>query len=844
MKLLTTVIFCFCLSQITFAKINPAKDSVSKSEKQPDTDSVIKDYFPEEATTEDQNYITVLYQNNEDFFLPSLSKMKLWGFQPRGVSLHKRKILVSNLEWNLPETGAIPFLDLSILYGNCVSKSTSGLAISPLHPGGINGISSFTINPLLRQKTYHAGFLFSNENTRHIFRTRYTSGISNNGWATTIGFTQKWSDEGYSPGTFIRSSAFVASIGKRFSKLGDFTLSVLGNNVQRAYSASITEETATLANYFQYNPNWGWQSGEKRNSHTLHSFQPVAILQYRHQPNPQTEWGIALSYQSGTEGYTTLDWFHAPNPRSDYYKNLPSYYYLQGGKQNRETGDYLTEKWQQQPFQLDWAALYDANRANAYSSISGAMQPALYVLAEDKQAIHLWRSAIHLNHSFNEHIYFTGGFQYLHSRTENYRELKDLLGGNFYVNLNQFAFQSYGQASGWEQYDLKQPNRKIHEGEKYYYNYISEAQKGFFWGNGYFQYHKFHAFFSAKIVATGYQRIGKYKNGVFPNDSYGVSAAPVFLSYQSKAGFRYQFGQGQKLWLSLMAGKQSPTFEQTFFNPRIRNTQTEKLKQPTRYALEIGGQIKNEKWKTQLSLFSSETKNQTDVLAFYHDDYRTFVHMILQGINTVHTGIELAGSVSPVSFLTIDFLAGWMQSFYRSRPQISLVRDNDTALILSDQTVYWKNRYALTGPQSVLGLTLHFHTKRLGYMNIYGTMQNRNFVGLNPLRYTEEAVYLLPEGESKRALILDQEKLPACFLLSLNIGRTFNFPNNNSGFLRKSRWRLSGGIQNILNHTSYARFGSEQLRFDFNTQNPMQFPNKYVYGPGRTFYLSIQYYGW
>jgi hypothetical protein len=185
-----------------------------------------------------------------------------------------------------------------------------------------------------------------------------------------------------------------------------------------------------------------------------------------------------------------------------------------------------------------------------------------------------------------------------------------------------------------------------------------------------------------------------------------------------------------------------------------------------------------------------------------------------------------------------------MQAFYNSRPEMTLTRDNDTTPILGQQTVYWKNYYATPYPQTVLALELHFHHAHWGYLNISGSWQDRNYVTLNPARYTEAAVYLLQRNEKRRALILEQEELPAYFLIQLEAGRKFRFRKSPSEFLRKSNWHLSAGIQNLLNYQGYMISGTEQLRFDYDQQDPSYFPNKYRFGTGRIFYVSLQYRGW
>ncbi|MCC6186974.1 MAG: hypothetical protein IT256_07475 [Chitinophagaceae bacterium] len=47
------------------------------------------------------------------------------------------------------------------------------------------------------------------------------------------------------------------------------------------------------------------------------------------------------------------------------------------------------------------------------------------------------------------------------------------------------------------------------------------------------------------------------------------------------------------------------------------------------------------------------------------------------------------------------------------------------------------------------------------------------------------------------------------------------------------------GISNLLNNRNILSAGFEQLRYDFTNNNPDKFPNKYVYGLGRTFFANL-----
>ena len=76
-----------------------------------------------------------------------------------------------------------------------------------------------------------------------------------------------------------------------------------------------------------YNSNWGYQGGKMRNARVRKTHEPVFVVKYTATPLENLEASATVLYRTGKNGYTALDWYDAPDPRPDYYRNLPSYFY-------------------------------------------------------------------------------------------------------------------------------------------------------------------------------------------------------------------------------------------------------------------------------------------------------------------------------------------------------------------------------------------------------------------------------------------------------------------------------------------------------------------------------------
>ncbi|HET8574469.1 MAG TPA: hypothetical protein VFL76_11450 [Edaphocola sp.] len=773
-------------------------------------------------------------------FRRMLSQMNGHSFPLRGLSPGKRAIVVNGLTWMEPGNQDIDFNGLAMFYKNAQISTGNGLSAGSTTNGGLDGWSSFSINPLKDQRRLQAGYTFSNGDYKHAVTVIYHSGKQKGSWAIDFSLANKWAQEGYIQGTSFQTQGYLLSVSKDISSNHHLTLTAVGNSEKRASSSPVTKEVKILSGTAYYNPYWGFQSGEKRNPNTLKSFIPALILDYEGQLSPTTEIKGALSYQNGYENFGGLDWYQARNPHADYYKNMPSYYYLQGGALNQSIGNDLRQEWQNNPKQLDWSYFYAANRMNA-QSITGGSLNSLYVLSEDRHRMNRWLAALSFSKKIREQLHIYTGLQLVNDRSAYFQELKDLLGGTYFVNLNQFADRSGNRQNGQPQFDLKNPNRKIGPGDKYHYYYLGQVRKAKFWSNGLLREGNFDFWAAGSLDVTAYQRTGYYQNGVFPEESFGASGWKKFMTVRAKIGIRFKVNPYHQLSASVMAGSNAPGFDNTFFAPKIRNTVIGNLQPEQFRAVDIDWRLNYGRWHSHLQIFRSELTRQTDVLAFYHDDYQSFVHMVIQGISSRQTGIEYTLSVNPRHWFSFDVVGGWVQSFYTSRPKVSVFRDNDTISISKQETVYWKNYIAVCGPQTLIGLRLNIHDQHWGFLSVSGTWQNRSFVALNPVRHSEDAVYFTSNNKKLLQNIIAQEELPAFYLVNLRAGRTFHFGKSRKKYLKYGQIGLSAGINNVLNNRDYALYGSEQLRFDMESRDPAYFPNKYTYGYGRTYFISVQY---
>ena len=98
-------------------------------------------------------------------------------------------------------------------------------------------------------------------------------------------------------------------------------------------------------------------------------------------------------------------------------------------------------------------------------------------------------------------------------------------------------------------------------------------------------------------------------------------------------------------------------------------------------------------------------------------------------------------------------------------------------------------------------------------------------------RRTTLAVAGLGPGNPLIAEIVDQQKLPANYILNASIGKSF--------LIKKHNFFLHFSMKNLLNNKNIVANAFEQSRFDFENKDVNKFPPKYIYAFGRTFMVSL-----
>ena len=461
-------------------------------------------------------------------------------FRVRGYDNMYNQVYMNGLMLNDLETGRFSY---GLIGGmNDATRNQEGVSGFEFNNFGMTGVGGGTsINTRASQFAQGNKITLSGCNRNYLMRGMFThaTGLMENGWAFagTVGY--RWANEGVIDGTFYNSFSYFLSAEKRFNDAHSLSLVTFGSPTERGQQAASTEEAYWLANSHYYNPNWGFQNGEKRNARVVKSFEPTAILTWDWDIDRQKKLTTAAGFKYSNYGTTALGWNgDAYDPRPDYYKNMPSSIfdvynpdinnpgYLEDNpfllEQWRDMYDYWTSS--EANRQINWDRMYFVNRQN---EANGGETLYYQERRHNDQMVFALNSVF--NHTLSPRQRYTVGLQLNTTKGMHYKTMEDLLGGTRYTDIDKFAANDYGKGSIEAQNDLNNPNRQIAEGDKFGYDYNTYVNKARLWGQYQYTAPRFAVLLGANAEGTTIERDGLMRNGRAPDNSYGRRGKARFL---------------------------------------------------------------------------------------------------------------------------------------------------------------------------------------------------------------------------------------------------------------------------------------------------------------------------
>ena len=834
-----------------------------------------------------QDSPTILFGQNDVFNNIAGYNFSSVRFRVRGYSSESQDVYMAGVRMNDAITGYTPYSLWSGLNEAVRSKeSVNGSEISDYGFGGYNGLTN--IDPMASKvRTGWRGSVLTNS---ALYRLRlmmtYSSGELDNGWSYAFSASARLGGNDWIKGVYYRSFGYYGSVEKKFGEEHKLGLTFMAAPGQRGAQNGSTQEVYDLMGDNMYNSNWGYYNGKVRNARVKKTHEPIAILKYDFTPeSKKLKVSATMLYRFGKNGYTALDWYDAPDPRPDYYRNLPSYFFMDNTDYNRlNYSKYMwaKEQWEQDIpsiTHINWDRLYAVNAMN--STADG--NRSKYVIEERRTDQQDLNFATNAKWSPVNCFTLAGGLSYKWNRTEYYKILDDLLGGDYYVNIDQFAERDYASSVTMYQNDLDYylKNGKaqtVKQGDKYGYDYYANVRRAEAWVSGKFSKFGLDVALAGRIGYTKYWREGLLRKGLFPGldangqpmtyegkvittydpitgdaiTSLGKSEVKDFLTGAAKLNVSYVIPGGHRVYANAAFIADAPNFNQAFISPRTRNSIVPNLKTNKTLTADLNYAYSNSGYDVRVTGYYTAIKDQSKVMSFYDDAQNSFTNFAMSGIDQRHIGLELGFKVPlPVPNLALQGVVSYGQFVYTSNPKMYQTYDNSAAIVEDTYGVtipYWKSHPTADGktvkhyvsgtPQLATSLGLSWN-KNYWFVDADVDYFDFAYLDMNPLYRTDMAT----SGPDKTVTPTEieymaaQEKFKGAVLVNASVGKSWYIKRNYQlGF--------SLQVKNILNTTNLRTGGYEQTRLVDNTvskERYYRFDSKYFYMSGINYMLNIYF---
>jgi len=823
---------------------------------------------------------TILYDQNDVFNNAASYNFSAVRFKARGYASESQDVYIAGVKMNDALTGFSPYSLWSGLNEVTRAKaSVIGSEISPYGIGGYNGLTNIYATP----GQARPGKRFSVLTNSALYRMRVmgTWAVPENdkGWSYAVSASARLGGNDWVQGVYYRSFAYYLGIEKNWNDRHRLALVTFGAPGQRGAQNASTQEVYDLMGDNMYNSNWGYQNGKMRNARNRITFEPITFLKYDFTPSKRFEASATLLWRTGKNGYTALDWYDAPDPRPDYYRNLPSYFYMANEDYNRlnpSKAAWAREAWQSHDpsvSHVDWDRLYSVNR----NSEGGRSKYALEERHVDQNDLNLATSILWKP---NSTIAVRAGFNAKYNRTEYYKSINDLLGGSYFLDVDQFAERDYSASAIRVQNDLDYylahgEARKIKVGDKYGYDYYAHLIKGEAWATGKFAFGGLDLTVGGRIGSNSFWREGLVRKGLFPGlddngnpiqigddiyTSYEDDGSPItskgksekssFLTYAGKINLAYTLTGGHRFFANAGYSSEAPYFDKAFVAPRTRNTLIKGIENTKALSGDVNYMYATNGYSLRLTGFYTNITDQTDVMSVYYDLNNSFGNFALSGIDERHIGMELGFEVpTPLSGLSVVGVFTTGEYIYTSTPILTATVDNNASPIYSNLPVpYWKStpktdgtyqkHYVPSTPQLAASLGLSYF---YNYWFIDADVDYfaNSYLDMSPLSRTDYATagpdgVITPEEVESMTL---QEKFNPAWLVNFSVGKSWYIQ-------RKYQLGFSLNAKNILNKTDVKTGGFEQTRMVDNTVSKSRYYNfdpKYFYMSGFNYMLNLYF---
>jgi len=611
----------------------------------------------------------------------------------------------------------------------------------------------------------------------------------------------------------------LLSLDKKWNEKNSINIALWATINDQSKRSSSVAETFYLTKSKTYNPAWGWFHQNILYPNAKSSAIVVSTLKHIYEIGG-VQINNSMGFALGNQSNTSLEWTNTVDPRPDYYRYLPSY------SKDSNMRALLTLRYQDNPqlLQIDFDKMEKINKASA-------TERSFYIINETINAALLLRYTGTINYIINPYWKLNAGVNLGYTQIHQYQKIKDLLGGNYYLNYNSWINDD-GQALSMQN-EQRLPDQKIKLNEKWGPSFILYNTAYTLWAQAANISKRVETNFGFHFNGDQYQREGLNQNGLFKSNSLGKSSYLFFPSWGWQSQFLLKFTGRFYAKSILFSETETPSVNQIYIDPSLHAFTQPFLYPLLNKGIDLSFFYRAPALKITLTAFCNTKAQEGVQKMFYHDKYNAFVYGFIGGINNIQIGGEFLLESNLWQWLDFQLASTMTKAEYSNDPEYKIALINDLSTLESG-LLFIKKLPTTSSPSIVNALSLQTNSIkgiRIGLVFISAMHKSIDYDLFRRSASVYDHTTPIQWNQIRVPQFLKDEWLANCFM-------------SKSILLKRGASKypliISVSAKNLLNK-QLPVLVYEQSRFDYQNYEVKKFPLKYIYDQGLVFNLHLQF---
>ena len=400
------------------------------------------------------------------------------------------------------------------------------------------------------------------------------------------------------------------------------------------------------------------------------------------------------------------------------------------------------------------------------------------------------------------------------------------------------ALSLMSNTSNMLQNDLRNPDRRIVEGDRFAYDYALTERWAALQARLEYRSDRWLAEFGLEAAGAQIFRRGYYEKELFSgNRSYGRSDVKTFTPYTAKFSLGYSLSPRHYLSLAMMSAAVAPDADDMFLNAQYNNRMVDNPVLEKRYAAEAAYRFTSAAADVSLTLFASRTRDGRRTLRAYDDLSYLYCDVDIAGIGILRYGVEAAAEVRFTERLRGAFGLTAARYRYADNPSVSHYSDRDNAEVSIGSESYIGDCVVGGAPQLCATAELTYLDYRGWAVSCGAHAAAARYVDPSFVRRTERVARQASVSEEIFDEFMSQRRLNDALTVDASVSKWF--------YTHRGRVVVTLSVRNLLGSrdTVYGGYESSRLRrYTAGSQNVYRpLPDIITYSYPRTYYCVVSW---